>query len=448
MRTETKVGIFALITIAIIAYSTIKLGSRSVIAARGYEVTVVLDTAMGLRPKTPVELAGVQIGVVKDIDLVDSQRAKAILLIRGDVQLPADSKALVRTKGFLGEAYVQIIPGTPGLPLIERGQEIPYGGYGGDINVLITQFNDIAADIKSVTSSLKEMVGKDETSPVWRIVNNLDKFTEVLAKNQENFNSMSNDLAELAEALKDTVHKSKENVEESLNRIASITRKVDEGKGTIGKLVNDDETVNKLNEAVDNLNDALGGLKRLEVEVGYHGEYLGRSEDVKNYVNLTLKPRPDKEFIFDFVSDPAPSPDRVRSTSTITAGGASTTVETDTQTTYANRFRISAQLAKKLYDFKLRGGIIESRGGVGLDYEKGPVGLQFSAFDFNRPGSERPHLKLLGNLNLTKNFYLVSGVDDMISRQLSMDWFVGGGLRLVDEDVKSLLSIGSGALRK
>ena len=321
-------------------------------------------------------------------------------------------------------------------------------GQGGDVNALLTQFSSIAEDVKAVSSSLKDMVVGDKNSPVWNIVNNLEKFTATLAKNQENFDKISDNLAELTEALRGTVVKSRENVEESLERIASITKKVDEGKGTIGKLINDDETVNKLNEAVDNLNNALGGLKQLETEIGYHTEYLGKTEDFKHYVNFTLRPKPDKAFMFDFVGDPQPSPSRVTRDTTITTGGTTTTVTTETSTIEHNKFRFSAQLAKQFYDVTVRGGIIESRGGVGLDYTKGPFGAQFSAFDFDTNNGQRPHLKASGTVNLTNNFYLIGGADDMINRQQDTDWFVGAGIRLVDEDVKSLLSIGSGALRK
>ena len=180
----------------------------------------------------------------------------------------------------------------------------------------------------------------------------------------------------------------------------------------------------------------------------YHTEYLGKSEEFKHYVNLTLKPKPDKAFIFDFVSDPSPSPDRITRETTITSGGVSSVVTTETATVSRNKFRFSAQLAKQFYDFTVRGGIIESRGGVGFDYSKGPLGAQFSAYDFETDYNQRPHLKAAGTLNVTKNLYLIGGADDMISKQQDTDWFVGAGIRLVDEDVKSLFSIGSGLMRK
>jgi hypothetical protein len=87
--------------------------------------------------------------------------------------------------------------------------------------------------------------------------------------------------------------------------------------------------------------------------------------------------------------------------------------------------------------------MIENRGGVGLDYHRGPLGVEFSAYDFRTDSAQRPHLKVLGSVNVTKNLYVLSGVDNFISKQQSPDWFVGGGIRLIDNDIKSLLGAAS-----
>ena len=444
MTSEAKVGVFALIALIVIGFVTLKVGSRSFIFSRGYEVKVIIDNAIGIRTKTPVEIAGIKVGQVKSVELLDSMKAELTLTIDSDVVLPGGTAARVRSKGFLGEILVELLPGVDREHPVKDEQVLEYAGHGGDINTLLMKFTGIADDIRSVSSSLKDMVGTDRTSPVWNIVSNLEKFTQTLANNQANFNKVSDNLAELTESLRGTVAKSRENVEASIERIASITKKVDEGKGTVGKLINDDATVNKLNDAMDNLNQTLGGLKQLETQIGYHAEYLTSTSDFKQYVNLTLKPRPDKAFMFDFVADPDPSPNRAQRTSTITAGGTSTTVTTDTQTVQRNSFRFSAQLAKKFYDFTVRGGVIESRGGLGADYDKGPVGAHFSAFDFQANENVRPHLKAYGTVNLTTNLFLLGGADDFINKQQDTDWFVGAGFRLTDDDVKSLLGVGAG----
>jgi phospholipid/cholesterol/gamma-HCH transport system substrate-binding protein len=231
-----------------------------------------------------------------------------------------------------------------------------------------------------------------------------------------------------------------------MDRIASITRKIDEGKGTVGRLINDEETVDKLNEAVDNLNDTLGGFKRLETEIGYHAEYLTQSTDFKHYVDLSLRPAPDKALMLSLISDPDPRPTHVQNTTNITAGGNTATVVTDTATINRQKLAFSAQLAKSFYDFTLRGGIIESSGGFGMDYKKGPIAAHFSAFDFSTRFNEKPHLKAAADVNVTRNLFLTGGADDIINNQGTRpEWFVGVGFRFVDDDIKRYLGASSAA---
>lgn len=445
---EMKVGLFAAAMIAVAAVATVKVSERAVTAGRGYELVTTFPNATGLKEKAPVELAGVEVGIVKGIELENSRAAKVTLLLNRDVKLPEDSQAFLRTRGFLGETIVELIPGSIGAKMLDKGEEIKFTGSSGDLNSLMNQFHEIAYDIKEITSSLKTLVGNDSTSPINKIVNNLDKFTETMQEittgNQENANRIASNLAEFTEQLKEVLAQGRGNLEESMDRIASITRKIDEGKGTVGKLVNDDETIEKLNEAVDNLNATLGGFKQLETEVGYHTEYMARSEDFKHYVSLALKPAPDKSFLLDIVSDPNPNPRHIERTTDVTINGTTSTVDTHTATIDRNAVRISAQLAKKFYDFQIRGGIIESTGGLGLDYFYGPMGAHASAFDFTTRYGERPHIKLMADVNLTKNFYLTGGADDLINPDQPTDYFFGGGFRLVDDDIKSLAKI-SGA---
>lgn len=450
ITTDVKVGIFAMAVIAILTWATLRVGDKTTVHGGGYILEAVFDNATGLKMKAPVELAGVKVGVIKGIELFDSRQAKVSIAVSKGVKLPADSKAVLRTRGFLGESFIEIIPGTADAPVLGEGAMITDATRTGDINALVSKFTEIAEDIKQVTSSLKGTVGDQNGSPINTIVKNLEEFSkairDVTLRNESNIDRITENLAAMTQELRGLVARGEVNVSESLDRIASITRKIDEGKGTVGRLVNDEETVEKLNEAVDGLNETLGGFKKMETELGFHTEYLTSSKDFKNYVSVALKPAPDKAFMVDFVSDPNPNPSHVLKTTDVTVNGNTTEVTTDQATIDRNKIRFSVQLAKKFYDFTLRGGIIESTGGAGLDYEKGPIGLQFSAFDFSTRYGERPHLKMLGNVNLTKNFYFVGGVDDFISKQNRKDWFVGGGFRLVDDDIKTLVGMGGKSL--
>jgi phospholipid/cholesterol/gamma-HCH transport system substrate-binding protein len=252
-------------------------------------------------------------------------------------------------------------------------------------------------------------------------------------------NAIIANMRSLSENLRAMADRNRINVDTTLNNMADITDKVNKGEGTLGRLVNDDETVDKVNESLDNLNGLLGGANRMKLELGYHGEYLTRTQNVKNYVSLALRPRPDKAFLLEMVNDPSPPPTHRTKKSEITSGGVTTTVVEKTETTSPDKFRFSAEFAKKFYNLTLRGGIIESTGGVGIDYDQGPVGVQLSAFDFGKHSDRRPHLKALGKVNMSKSVFLLGGADDFISRSQPIDWFMGAGFTMTDDDIKSLL---------
>lgn len=445
--TELKVGVFAALILVLLVWATIRVGDKTSVHGGGYNLKISFDNATGLKVKAPVELAGVQVGVIKEINLLESRKAVVTISLSKHVTLPSDSTAVLRTRGFLGETYIELLPGSTDSSVLSAEGEIQNSLRTGDINSLVGQFNQIAEDVKHVTSSLRTMVGDDERAPINRIVANLEDFTkaikDVTIRNTDNVDRIAANMSEMTEQLKQIIANGRANVEESMDHIASISRKIDEGKGTVGKLVNDEETVDKLNEAVDNLNQTLGGFRRLEAEVGYHAEFLTKTHDFKNYVSLALRPTPDKAFLVDLVSDPNPNPTHAVRTTDVTVGTNTTRVLTDTATINRNRLLFSAQLAKKFFDFTIRGGIIESTGGAGLDYKKGPFGLYFSAFDFQSRYGERPHLKLMGDLAITKNFYILGGIDDIISTPNPNDFFFGAGFRLIDEDIKTLARFGN-----
>lgn len=399
-----KIGLFAVIGLLILAYATIQVSDRKLSSQGTYTVSLVLNSATGLTKKTPVQIAGVQVGYVAGLELVDNRKANVLLRINKEVQLTKDVTAQVRTKGFLGETYIDLMPGSPGKGYLAAGEQITAVNPYVDLSELTSKLNAIAEDIKEVTGSMKR------------------HFVE-----GGNWDQIMNNFAILSDKLNN-----------SLGYVSSISRKIDEGKGTIGRLVNDEETAENLKEATKGLSETLGGVNRLQAEIGYHLEYLGDSKSVKNYVGLGLKPRPDKAFLLELVVDPDPSPRRRVTTTDVTTGGVTTQVVSDQQVVEKNKLLISAQLAKSFYDFTLRGGIIESTGGVGADYKVGPFGLTFSAFDFRTKDQQRPHLKAYGRANLTRNFFLLSGVDDFISKQRDPDWFVGAGFQIIDEDIKSI----------
>lgn len=139
---ETAVGFFLLIGIFSLAYISVKLGRLEVFGSKGYTVYAEFDQAGGIKPGASVEIAGISIGKVTDVGL-DKYQALLTLEINKGIKLQDDSIASIKTKGLIGEKFVEVTPGA-------SDKYIPIGGRIMD--------TESAIDIESLIS--KYVFGK------------------------------------------------------------------------------------------------------------------------------------------------------------------------------------------------------------------------------------------------------------------------------------------------
>jgi len=109
-RVEIGVGLFMLAGVLALGYLSVRLGQVDVFGTRGYVVYADFPTVGGLKAGAGVEIAGVPIGRVQSIGLKDYQ-ARVTMQINDGVKLQDDAIVSIKTKGLIGEKFVQISPG-------------------------------------------------------------------------------------------------------------------------------------------------------------------------------------------------------------------------------------------------------------------------------------------------------------------------------------------------
>lgn len=90
----------------------------------GYRVTARFDDVAGLKVRSPVTMAGVNIGRVESITF-DNDRLDAMVTLRINTRfnrIPDDSDASILTAGLLGSKYVGIGPGGADTYLKDKSQ--------------------------------------------------------------------------------------------------------------------------------------------------------------------------------------------------------------------------------------------------------------------------------------------------------------------------------------
>lgn len=495
VTTEAKVGIFVVIGVVILTYMTLTIGQYKFGKEKGYTIQVRLQSATGVDLKSPVKIAGVEVGKVEDIRL-DDHKAKLILRIDDGVKIPEDSEVVVRGTGLMGEKHIEIIPGSPQARRLKSGEELVKSTPPTDMDQLFSQLSDVITDIKGVTSSLNKVLGGDEgreslkaiidnirgisenlnmaftENKLGRMIDNFEAFSQDMREiSSQNRDALSQTIANLEEFskvlkdrtpeisdslklaadnlsdilkenrgnLKDTVENIKtasSKLQDTLDSITNVSKKIEKGEGTIGRLINEDTTYEKLNSTLTGLDNYFTKVQSFKFFIDYRGEYLARREEAKSYLNLRIQPKPDKYYLLGIVDAPE-GYKTTTDTVTTTNGTTLTTHEEKTRDT----LKFNAKIAKRYYDLTVRGGIMESTGGIGADYHlfKDRVKFSLDAWDFN--GESNGHLKASASYDFFKHLFLVGGGDDLADKD-RRSLFVGGGIKFEDDDLKYLLTSG------
>ena len=478
VTTEAKVGLFVLLGIALLVFMSLRLGEFRLFRPKGYKVYAIFDSAAGLKLNVPVEIAGVEVGRVEAVEL-EAGKAQVTLRIRPEVRLSQDAAATIRTKGILGDRFIELAPGSPDEPKLADGGKITKTVSPPELDKLFGTLGEISEDVKRVTSTFSDVLGTETAKASLReIIQNVRELSENLNRSvqqnmahfdatMKNFSQFSGDLKDISVTNKESINAiiaslrtSSENLQGAITAVRQTADKINQGEGTLGRLVNDPQTVENLNatlaslkdisdrinrgegslgklvndeETVDNLNEALTGLnralskeERFKTILGYRGEFLSERGDLKSYLSLKIQPRPDKYYLVEVVEGPGRHKEDGR--------------RAEDEVTF------SGEIAKRWGDLLLRGGVIQSTGGFGLDYYlfEDAVKVSFEAFDFGDKHNN-PYLRVAADYTFLEHLFITVGYDDFISRHGDASFFVGAGFRFLDEDLKSLLGGGAPA---
>jgi phospholipid/cholesterol/gamma-HCH transport system substrate-binding protein len=135
---ETAVGLFLVVGILCLGYLSIRLGKLELVGGDDVPVTAEFSTVAGLKQGANVEIAGVEVGKVDSIDIRD-YKAVVRMRVRRGIRLQEDTIASVRTRGLIGDKYVNLSPGASDR-LIPPGGKIRETESAVDLEGLIGQF--------------------------------------------------------------------------------------------------------------------------------------------------------------------------------------------------------------------------------------------------------------------------------------------------------------------
>lgn len=292
---ETRLGMFVLLAMISAFLIMETLGTKDIFKP-GYNLRAQFGNISELKKDDPVKMAGVPVGHVEKIALVEN---KVELTLRLDKEAPVktDSKATIKFAGLMGANYVSIDFGTPSAPRMAADQLLQTVEQP-DISQLLAKLDDVATGVQNIT---KTFTGD-------KIDNLLGPFTDFMKQNNPrlsaiiaNFQGVSAQIAQgkgtvgkliyddaLYNSAMTTVTNLQETAGDARQTIAkaqTIIDQVNAGQGTVGKLIKDDALYKETTASMTNLKEILQKINRGQGSVGK----LVNDQEFYNNAKLTLE---------------------------------------------------------------------------------------------------------------------------------------------------------------
>ena len=291
---ETKVGTLAAvaITVLILGYNYMVGKDNPLGGARDF--VVLYDSAQGLADNTAVMYNGFRVGQLRNMEM-DPQTGKIVteIEIYSEVKIPKNSKIKIES-ALLGSTTLKLIPGNSKLFAEDGDTLLPM--YTQDVmsmvnekiapiasgaDSLLTHLNAIIArqsltaavdQLPVVLASLNNTIAEIQSTlaaskpGLTATLNNAAKFSSNLDQyNKSIEGSLSNIHRTTARLDSIELHKIGKDLEETAAALAVITRNIEQGKGSLGKLAKDPVLY-------DNLVKTTRNLETLAYDINHYPE--------------------------------------------------------------------------------------------------------------------------------------------------------------------------------
>lgn len=286
---EIRVGVTVVIAstiliVGIMWFQQFKLGEKR------YQFFVQFTEVGGLNSNDPINVNGVEKGRVENVDL----RAHDVVVEMGVVtgtEIPVDSRIMLRSLGIMGERFVAIRSGES-AQMIQPGDTLK-GTLRAGMSEVMGQAGPVLGELTGAIQELQKVLSAvNENDKLQRSMDNLQTFSDNLRDITADGKPLSNAIIKfervsskldslllnrysvLDSSLESMGRAGRQfevavgNLAEASAALKDIAAKLRAGEGSLGKLINEDDFLKKLDKTVTDLDDLILDIKK------HPGRYL------------------------------------------------------------------------------------------------------------------------------------------------------------------------------
>jgi phospholipid/cholesterol/gamma-HCH transport system substrate-binding protein len=261
---ELKIGVLVIAAISIAALTVFLLTGGKGFFWQRYHLKTRFTNVAGLKPGSPVRLAGVEVGDVDAVDLAGNE-VEVVFQVNKIYRdrITTTSVAKLGSVSLLGESAVDIAPSGSGTPIPEWGY-VPQGRTPAQLSDItdsasqgVNELTGLIHDLRSGRGTVGKLMTDEQLyADLNRFVAAANQLTDGIRQGRGTLGRLTTD-PKAADAL-----------EASLKNIEDMTRQLNAGEGSLGKLLHDDSFSRSLTSATTNLDTLVDKLNRGEGTAG------------------------------------------------------------------------------------------------------------------------------------------------------------------------------------
>lgn len=156
---KVKLGVFVTLGIALFIVGIYFIGQKQRLFSSTFRIKAIYKDINGLQVGNNVRFAGIDVGTVDNVKIINDTSVQVDVLIDKDVKkfIKKDAVASIGSEGLMGNKLVTISSGTPGQPQIENDDFIETTD-GNNIEEILSSVKIVADNAAVITGDLADVI--------------------------------------------------------------------------------------------------------------------------------------------------------------------------------------------------------------------------------------------------------------------------------------------------
>ena len=253
------------------------------IGQSSYSFTVIFDNVQGLNEGDQVNMLGKRIGSVTKTKILKQKVAVELSIYKNFAfRIPVDSQIEVKSEGLLGSKYISIVPGNNDEQSIQSGDTVE-GIREFDLSEITPGIVPMTQDLAAFARQLKSVLGDEQKESIKGIILSLETMSENLDGMIMNYkNIISVDQKEKVKNSILNIENASKLLLSEFEKMSKISNKTDQ---IVTSLNTFDDSMKKLNNFLSKLENGKGTINKLVYEDKIHGNIDSLIYDVRSLIN-------------------------------------------------------------------------------------------------------------------------------------------------------------------